>query len=31
MKDWIVAFVAAASLMALVLWCAYIFWWVYAG
>jgi hypothetical protein len=30
MKDWAVAFVAAASLVALVLWCTYVFWWVYA-
>jgi hypothetical protein len=25
MKDWFVAFVAAASLLGLVLWCAYVF------
>ena len=25
MWDWLVAFVAAASLMALVLWCVYVF------
>lgn len=31
MKDWAVAFTAAALLVGLVLWCIYIFWWVYAS
>lgn len=31
MKDWLVAFFAAASLMGTVVWCAYIFWWIYVG
>jgi hypothetical protein len=28
MKDWFVAFIAAASLVGLVLWCVYVFIWV---
>ena len=31
MWDWLVAFIAAASLIGLVVWCTYIFWWTYAG
>jgi hypothetical protein len=31
MKDWAVAFIAAASLVGFVLWCVYTFWWIYAG
>jgi hypothetical protein len=30
MKDWAVSFVAAVLLIGLVLWCTYVFWWVYA-
>jgi hypothetical protein len=30
MKDWFVAFIAAASLVGLVFWCGYVFWWLYA-
>jgi hypothetical protein len=29
MKDWLIAFIAAASLMGTIVWCAYVFWWVY--
>jgi len=29
MKDWAVAFTAAALFIGLVLWCTYIFWWAY--
>ncbi len=31
MKDWAVAFTAAALLVGTVLWCIYIFWWIYAS
>lgn len=31
MKDWLVSLLAAASLMLLVLWCVYVFfWWKYS-
>jgi hypothetical protein len=30
MKDWAVAFIAAALLVGMIVWCIYIFWWAYA-
>jgi hypothetical protein len=31
MKDWAIAFIAAALLVSFIVWCLKIFWWAYAG